>query len=184
MYSTRQPAAHPVRPEEINDYRQTRYHGRVGLSIAESRRRSGIVRNVGRPTQSYVNFILYPTNDASLSPRSHQNEASRHHPAPRTSAAKSRSEPHVTSAKHSSKVKSQPVMVHGPAKSIEALCDNTKASYQTSAEPTPPPTPRLARLSTPDFSDLDEAPFCDCGIEAHVVKRCTACSKELDLWST
>jgi hypothetical protein len=183
IHSTKQATAHPVRQQEVNDYRQTLYHDGAGVQIAESRRHSGIVRNIGWPAQSYLDFVLYPTNDSSPSPRSHPPEASQQRPALHSAAADARFGPQVTSAKHSSKSRSGPVIVHGAAKSIEALPDKTRVSYQTSAGPTPPPTPRLARLATPDLSDLDEAPFCDCSAEAHVVKRCTACSSELDLWA-
>lgn len=44
-------------------------------------------------------------------------------------------------------------------------------------EPTPPPTPLLRRLPSPELSDLDEAPFCECD-EAKVVPYCTLCRKE------
>jgi hypothetical protein len=183
MHSTKQAAAQPVRQQEFNDYRQTMYHYGAGLQIAESRCHSGIARNVGWPAQSYLDFVLYPTNNPSPSPRSHSPQASQQHPALHATAADPRSVPHVTSAKHSSKSRTRPVIVHEAAKSIETLPDKTRVSYQKSAGPTPPPTPRLARLATPDLSDLDEAPFCNCGVEAHVVKRCTACSRELDLWA-
>jgi hypothetical protein len=183
MQVFRQAAILPVPQQDVNHYRQTVYQDGAGLQIAETRRRSGIVRS--GPTQAYVDFILYPGDDTPPSPRSRQNEVSQHHPAPRTATAKSESGPHVTSAKRSSRLKPKPMIVQRTAGSNnQPLSDSTKVPYHTSAGPTPPPTPRLARLSTPDFSDLDEAPFCDCGIEAHVVKRCTACSKELDLWST
>jgi hypothetical protein len=185
MQLFRQAATLPVPQQDANHYRQTVYHDGAGLQIAETRRRSGIVRSVEMPAQAYVDFILYPGDDTPLSPRSRQNEASQHHPAPRTWTARSESDPHVTSAKRSSRLKPKPMIVQRTAGSnVQPLSDTTKIPYHTSAGPTPPPTPRLARLSTPDFSDLDEAPFCDCGIEAHVVKRCKACSKELDLWST
>jgi hypothetical protein len=183
MQVFRQAAILPVPQQDVNHYRQTVYHDGAGLQIAETRRRSGIVRS--GPTQAYVDFILYPGDDTPPSPRSRQNEVSQHHPAPRTATAKSESGPHVTSAKRSSRLKPKPMIVQRTAGSNnQPRSNSTKVPYHTSAGPTPPPTPRLARLSTPDFSDLDEATFCDCGIEAHVVKRCTACSKELDLWST
>ncbi|KAF2803605.1 uncharacterized protein BDZ99DRAFT_167573 [Mytilinidion resinicola] len=41
--------------------------------------------------------------------------------------------------------------------------------------PSPPPTPRLGRLPTPDLSDLDETPFCDCCEESSRFKYCTSC---------
>ncbi|KAF1835779.1 hypothetical protein BDW02DRAFT_495117 [Decorospora gaudefroyi] len=169
--------------DKFHDYRQTMYHDGAGLRIAESRRRSGMVRKVEPSAQAYVDFVLYPANDAETSLRSHPDEVEQHHPASRAATGESRSRSHVTFAKRSSKIRAKPVIVHGIAKSTETLSDKTKASLQTSADPTPPPTPRPARLSTPDLSELDEAPFCDCGFEPHVVKRCATCGKTVDLWS-
>ncbi|ORY11616.1 hypothetical protein BCR34DRAFT_317995 [Clohesyomyces aquaticus] len=45
---------------------------------------------------------------------------------------------------------------------------------------TPPPTPKIGRLPTPELPDLDERPFCDCCVEAHVAKYCASCRCKLD----
>lgn len=50
------------------------------------------------------------------------------------------------------------------------------APSRIQSEPTPPPTPRLERLPTPELSDLDEAPFCDCDKTA-LMTYCTSCKK-------
>lgn len=181
--STRQAAAYPEQLQESHVYRQTAYHNGAGFQIEESRRRSGVVRKVESPTRAYVDFVLYPMNDVPLAPQSRTIQGFRRDPAPRSSPAEHSSKSHVTSAKRASRI-SKPVVIHEVSKSVNAKPDTAKSSYRTSSGPTPPPTPRLARLSTPDFPDLDEAGFCDCGIDAHVVRRCTSCNKEATPWST
>ncbi|KAF2497829.1 hypothetical protein BU16DRAFT_326352 [Lophium mytilinum] len=41
--------------------------------------------------------------------------------------------------------------------------------------PSPPPTPKMGRLPTPDIPDLDEKPFCNCCEESSRFKYCTSC---------
>lgn len=40
---------------------------------------------------------------------------------------------------------------------------------------TPPPTPKMDRLATPELCDFDERPFCDCCAEVQVMKFCAGC---------
>lgn len=45
---------------------------------------------------------------------------------------------------------------------------------------TPPPTPSIRRLSTPELSDTEDRPFCDCSTQKHVVRYCSSCRREAD----
>lgn len=45
---------------------------------------------------------------------------------------------------------------------------------------TPPATPKMERLPTPELEDLDERPFCDCCTGVQVMKYCAACGYELE----
>ncbi|KAF1940673.1 hypothetical protein EJ02DRAFT_225415 [Clathrospora elynae] len=180
--SARQAATFPAQLHEGHGYRQTMYHDGIGLHITDSRRRSSMVRKVEYQRHAYADFVLYPTNDAPPSPRGRLVDVLQDHPAPQVSSAKPSVGSHVTSAKPSSKVRLKPAIIHGVAQSDEAMPDKKEQAFQSSAGPTPPQTPRLARLSTPDLSDLDEALFCECGVQANVVRCCTSCNKEVDLW--
>lgn len=54
-------------------------------------------------------------------------------------------------------------------------------SQKHGADPlTPPPTPRMGRLPTPELDDLDQRPFCDCCIGMGSVKYCASCGQSLD----
>jgi hypothetical protein len=181
--SVPQASALALRHQERHEYRQTTYYDGGSVQIAESRRRSWAVRKVEPPVQAYTDFVLYPTEKEYSSIIGSVEKVSQAHPAPRGRTTDA-SSAHVTPAKHSLKVRSKPVVLHGPAKSSQRLPLETKAPLYTSAGPTPPPTPRCGRLPTPDLSDLDEAPFRECGGKPHVVKFCAECGMKVDLWST
>jgi hypothetical protein len=51
-------------------------------------------------------------------------------------------------------------------------------ALETWANPTPPPTPRITRLPTPDLSDLDETPFCYCD-DSTMRAYCRSCRKQI-----
>jgi hypothetical protein len=180
---TRQAAAYPEQLHERHFYRQKTYQNGAGLQIETSRRRSGVVRKVESPTRAYADFVLFPGSDVPPAPQSQTVEGFRKDPASRAFLAE-HSILHVTSAKRTSRTGSKPVVIHKTSKSLETKPDTAKPSYQPFSDTTSPPTPRLARLATPDFSDPDEAPFCECDADAHVIRRCTSCNKEAVFRST
>jgi hypothetical protein len=172
----------PLKQKEAHEYRQTTYHRGSSVQIAESRRHPWAVRKVEQPVQECSDFVLYPEeNDHLYAQSGFEEVSSQSHPALRRRAAQP-SSAHVTSAKQSIKLGPKPVILHTGRKASQELPLETKVVLHNAADPTPPATPRLARLPTPDFDDLDEAPFCDCGVESHVVERCTECGKEVDRW--
>jgi hypothetical protein len=66
-----------------------------------------------------------------------------------------------------------------PTSSKPCAVKSEKSTSKRWVEPTPPPTPLLGRLPSPDLPDLVEAPFCDCD-EAALVTYCMACKKKAD----
>lgn len=44
---------------------------------------------------------------------------------------------------------------------------------------TPPPTPELGRLATPELDDLKQRPFCNCCTEKDAIKYCSWCGGDL-----
>ncbi|KAG9185727.1 hypothetical protein G6011_07058 [Alternaria panax] len=181
--SARQAPVFASRQQQIHEYRQIAYRDGGNVQIAESRRPTWADRMVEASVQTYTDFVLYPKeNKHSHLWGGFEEVSSQPHPARPRGAAGPSSEVHVTSAKHSSKVKLKPVILHAEAKSSQRVPLEGKVAVRSSASPTPPLTPRLGRLSTPELSDLDEAPFCDCGVASHVFKRCTNCNVEIDLW--
>lgn len=71
------------------------------------------------------------------------------------------------------------VIVPASSKSCASECEGKTSTSQIWIEPTPPPTPRLGLLPTPELPDLDEAPFCECD-QAIVVRCCASCKKTVD----
>ncbi|KAH8730607.1 hypothetical protein GQ44DRAFT_606427 [Phaeosphaeriaceae sp. PMI808] len=77
----------------------------------------------------------------------------------------------------SSKTRSAPIIITTP-RGISLNNRKDTEAFQSWLEPTPPPTPHLIRLATPELSDLDEAPFCECDSMAAFVICCTSCKRE------
>lgn len=166
---------------KVHDYRQTVYHDKAGVRIAECRRRAGVTHRVESSTRTYVDFILYPADSTQSSSKAHTHGSLRRAVPDMKPGESSRA--HVTHAKHSSRSRPKPTIIQRASEPRRILPNGDKMSFSFSGEPTPPPTPRLSRLPTPELPELKEAPFCDCGIKSHMVKRCRTCRKEVDLWS-
>ncbi|CAO2651198.1 Nn.00g094950.m01.CDS01 [Neocucurbitaria sp. VM-36] len=172
---------------DLERYRQTVYHSGAGRHIAEARRRSRGAHKFEPATTANVDWVLYPTYDPPSSLHSRSVVASPHHPSSVTSSGTTSLAKHVTSTKRSSDVKPKATVIVDVRQSIGTVSDTLKPSFQKSPILTPPPTPRMERLPTPDLSDLDAVPLCDCGVEAHVVKFCTSCktvsdSRSMQAW--
>lgn len=174
------PSSHQA---EAHDYRQTIYHDKAGVQIAECRRRARVTRRVEPSSQTYVDFVLYPADSIQPSSKVHTHD-SPCRAVPQRKSSESSSKPHVTFAKHSSRIKPKPAIIQQASEPQRILSSGVKTTSSFSGEPTPPPTPRLPRLPTPELPEFRETPFCNCGIRSHVVKRCRTCSKEVDIWST
>lgn len=86
---------------------------------------------------------------------------------------------HVTSTVSSSKTSAKPV-VYQASSSTNSEDKEAIAPPAALAMPTPPPTPKVDRLPTPELPELDDSPFCDCCVEVHVVKYCASCGVDLN----
>lgn len=87
---------------------------------------------------------------------------------------------HVTSSpSRSLKTPLQPVIVQITA-NVEDKKKTDIPRIEPYAMPTPPPTPKIERLSTPELSDLEDSPFCECCASVHVTKYCASCGIELN----
>lgn len=168
-------SATPIMPPKCPSlYRQVDYYDGKNIRIAETRRRSHVIwpeastspTPNARPTHKAPQAISRPTS--STLPTSHPVVV-------QVSGERDREvEKHVTSKPPRSKV----VIVQAP---IPVKCDNYVAVPQGPIVDvlTPPQTPKISRLPTPELDDLDERPFCHCCIEARVVKFCASCGHEL-----
>jgi hypothetical protein len=82
---------------------------------------------------------------------------------------------HVTA-----KSNAKPVLVQANTTKVRKSKTKAYPVPISSTLPTPPPTPRMGRLETPDLSDLEDTPFCDCCEDLKPVKSCPSCGIELD----
>jgi hypothetical protein len=79
---------------------------------------------------------------------------------------------HVTGlGKPIRRLKQRPVVIHTPVPNrVSSAADLAKDSRKSDNQ-APPPTPRIQRLPTPELSDLEESPFCDCCGGEHLTSR-------------
>jgi hypothetical protein len=162
---------------------QTVYDDGRSCCIVESRRRPRIVRGTNAAD------IERPQSGSALE-RGHFESAE--HPSPRESAEHPTSRPPSYKNEDlalsrdrrvkwvSPKCPRKVVVVLASARSraVKPVVENVV--WHRWAELTPPPTPRLERLPSPELSDLDEAPFCECD-ETAVKKYCISCKKTVAL---
>lgn len=161
-------------------YRRTDYrHGNV-VRITESRRRSPMVSSYGldqtiHPLRSLSREIPVDLSSPSLKAssqvlRAHSTRSSQQH----------QHQYGTLTPKSSSKPKAQAVIVQGPI-SVSVDFHKRDAVPRFSVDIcTPPPTPRMSRLATPELDDLEERSFCDCCTGRRTAKYCAGCGYELD----
>lgn len=165
---------------ETHEYRQTMYHNGPMQQIAETRRHPRTIRKVDSAIQAYADWVLFPPDHTPAASRNRPVEVPVQHPSPRSACVLSNMAEHVTGAKKS--FSGRPVIVQKVVSS-KAQPAETHSPRHISRNLTPPPTPRLKRLPSPDFFDIDEeVAFCGCGVDAHVVQICKTCHQESDHW--
>lgn len=171
-------AALPYKTKISTKYRQSAYRNGQVIQIHESRRgRSAevpeasirVCRRQQQPRlQKHSNMVdsrvLVSTEDhLQTQPRM---EVEQH------AGACGWSRSHVPKVSTTPPRPAKPVIIHTPTSGR-----NDQHSYfgNTNID-TPPPTPKLRRLSTPDLPDLVGAPFCDCLMERPISKmHCATC---------
>ncbi|KAF2116479.1 hypothetical protein BDV96DRAFT_598386 [Lophiotrema nucula] len=162
-------------------YRVSQYYDGKAVRVQESRRRPHVI---GYPKQSMSkDFLLFDTeskeNTAIDSKSTNESSHSRRSPKSTSMQLRTRGETHVTRVKPCApRAKAQAVIIHAPSPTRTQKSEALLLIQKTSM-PTPPPTPKLGRLSTPELSDLDDAPFCDCCVQEPIVKYCASCGCSL-----
>jgi hypothetical protein len=177
--STPQAARSHKRVDSAGDHYQTVYDDGRGRYIVECRRRSGKFQCTDAKDEGSNHRSSNQFSDAIMSRERLPLSGSLRHPSSKSTRlgdAKS-SRDNFSSGRSLKKTHSAIVIVNTPASRAQDTRSEIKASSKWT-EPTPPPTPRLGRLSTPELSDLDEAPFCDCDNQAAMMKYCALCKKE------
>jgi hypothetical protein len=96
---------------------------------------------------------------------------------------------HVTVAKHAPKSRPKVIVERQGWRNGPENVAETSRVFKESQGPrrqywteviTPPSTPRIRRLSTPELSGAEDTPFCDCNTQRKVVRCCKSCRRQVD----
>jgi hypothetical protein len=178
--STRQAARLSNQSSSDDQLHQTVYDDGRNRCIVESRRRSKTARNVDTDHLGRSRVWSKPASKVMASPERVQPGGSLN---PSSTVSSSKSDGLAPSrdgySKPSfSKPRTVVIVAQTPNSTNPKFYDKISTS-QNWLEPTPPPTPRLGRLPSPELSDLEETPFCECD-EITRRRYCNSCKKEVD----
>lgn len=190
-----EPFKQPNTSADIKKYRETVYHDGRGCFTANPRRCSQVA--------SWVETTEEATTEAAAhTPRAPRSPAQSEVPSRVRSTVLVASQTtnrtqtippvgqHVTVAKRAAKSRINVVVEQQkPSDALRILCPSQ--CYEDFQGPirqdwvrvsTPPPTPSIKRLSTPDLSDTEDRPFCGCSTHKNVMRDCASCHREVDTW--
>jgi hypothetical protein len=184
-------AKEPVLSVDVKGYREVVYHDGRGYFTADSRRRSRAVSWVESTSTPHHSFSKDLSDLSSRS--SGTSDTSMGGCSPSLDASQTTAPPlggrHVTCTKRAPKSRRKIIVeqkVPGEAsKNILGLsrCCKTlqePSRYYRAEIPTPPPTPRIKRLPTPELLDVEGRPFCDCSTQKYLVKHRMTCRQDFD----
>jgi hypothetical protein len=156
-------------------YRAVKYYDGDIVRILETRRREGVEIAASNPEEhnhprtSGTRYLLPTVGPAPLNGPGPGSRS-------RTIREQSTNPKHVTT-----KLNAKPVVVHATAPNkIRKSKSTDNPAPKVHELPTPPPTPRMGRLETPELSDLEDNPFCDCCQDVRLVKYCASCGSRLN----
>jgi hypothetical protein len=175
--SSARQAAKTSKPLGSSDkHYQTVYDDGRSRYIVERRRHAKVVHGGDATDILRSSHLPVLSGNAETLPERLSPCGSRSYPSTKVSSGKDGLAPRDC---HTKKSSSTVVVTSAALKPNGTKINEGNSSPQKWIELTPPPTPRLRRLSSPELSDLEDAPFCECD-GAALVKYCTACKKEAD----
>ncbi|KAF2447336.1 hypothetical protein P171DRAFT_430234 [Karstenula rhodostoma CBS 690.94] len=178
-YAVSRPSTYFPSARHPSMYRQTDYHDGKGVQIIESRR-STPMTSVTMPAPKVHDLApLSPRKQASSSSRGHKTSSQPSQLRSTSISSQPKQSGHVT-PRSSPKSRGQVVIVQG---TVSVAVDFGKRDVAIGLT-TPPPTPKIERLATPELEDLEDISFCDCCTGVHFVKYCAACGCELESWKS
>lgn len=169
----------PKQPRLKERVSQTVYDDGRGRYIVASRQRPQTVRRTNAVDNEHSQPRPIRRNDMI---EAEERLSSRESPRYPASCTPSKSEGlalsrEVCVEQQSPKYPKKVVIIPASSKPVNPKPRLERSTLQRWAEPTPPPTPRMGRLPSPELSDL-EAPFCECD-EAIMPRYCASCKKAL-----
>ena len=164
------------RPSSSSKYRVAEYYDGQVLRIHESRRRphvTSLAKSTSsarheRPIGAYASLLPIAEPNSNAKGTDHGDRSNKHG---------SRMISHVTTATHISP-KAKPVIIQSPLP-LRTLKKGALPVFEDSDIPTPPQTPKMQRLATPEIEEWDDSPFCDCCADMRFIKFCTSCGSKL-----
>jgi len=159
-------------------YRQLDYFDGKDVCIVESRRR----RHVSRAEGSAPSLIHSRDSNEAVEPRVSMLSGSWNRPSQMEASSSSeasdpRTSRHVTSRPRGTKAKT--VSIQAPLRE-DRIGSWVEQQAKVQDVLTPPPTPKISRLPTPELEDVGNVRFCSCCAGEDVVRFCSWCGKKLD----
>ncbi|KAF2829770.1 hypothetical protein CC86DRAFT_174687 [Ophiobolus disseminans] len=163
--------------DSVGDRCQTVYDDGGGQYIVECRRRSSMIhhadaKDAGRRRHTRPTAANVLISQESLSSLKLRGNAS----IKVSSSWNAKPSRDGSSSRRSNKAQSSAIVVIATSKPVVTSIREKIQAPSAWARSSPPPTPRLGRLETPELSDLDEAPFCNCGMASNTY--CKSCKQE------
>ncbi|KAF2262375.1 hypothetical protein CC78DRAFT_320118 [Lojkania enalia] len=174
---------HPMtfqQPKSTARYRVSSYYDGQAVRVEEYRHRSHVVGLPDRSTtcrEPQSSGQREESMQTSQSPQRHEKP----HSIRNTKTVVTSTSIHVTpraSSLAKPRSKTTPIVIQSPLPN-RGVSHNVSSIIEKSTIPTPPPTPRLDRLPTPELAGLDGTLFCDCCIDKPTIKFCASCGCRL-----
>lgn len=175
--STPQSIARAMQTEPTVVHRQVDYYDGRNVCIAESRRRQHVTRT-GTPTLSPACLVPQASKDQQAPSRMNTSSSPASWSNTSSSTKVPRSEPHVTRKSRRTKIKTVIVQASVADEKLDRAWARSKNNIDDIM--TPPQTPKMGRLPTPDLDDVGGRRFCNCCSEGKVVQFCTWYGQCLD----
>ncbi|CAI6268134.1 unnamed protein product [Periconia digitata] len=158
-------------------YRRIDYCDGQNIRVVETRRRQKMVEcTTSLPTRRNPSSRRSCSSSSSAMPNTSQPVSSSPSMNCREVKEKSTLGDHVTLSQ--SHTKAVVIQSFHPSKGSKS---STSTPGDVGGLMTPPSTPRLERLPTPDLDDLEQNPFCDCCVGMRTIKYCASCGHDLDI---
>lgn len=161
-------------------YRQMEYHNGNAVRTIESRRP---LRISSTESVQVAHNLAAKSREGHVKSPSRSQKTSQLSQAISTSSTQRQLHVHMHQNDHvipkSPKSKAQVVILQGSVSVSVDFKGRGRTPHFNIDLSTPPPTPKLGRLATPELDDVDDRPFCDCCSDRQAMNYCAGCGCEL-----
>jgi hypothetical protein len=183
------PLEQPLVSVNVDRYREVVYHDGRGRFTTDSRRRSRTASWVESTALSHPSCSPKWPEQSDMSLGIQRSVLKTNQTTNMGQTAVPVGGRHVTVAKHAPQSRPKIIVERQRRRDGPENVAETFQIFKGSQEPrrqywtevsTPPSTPRIRRLSTPELSGAEDTPFCDCNNQREVVRCCTSCRRQVD----